>query len=367
MALELRNISKSFGTNNVLSNISISIKNGEFFVLLGPSGCGKTTLLRIIAGLESANEGDVCYENTNITNHSPKDRDFSMVFQYFALYPTMKVFDNIAYPLKLKAKPKQDIYNNVIKMAKRLHIENLLDRYPKKLSGGEIQRVSLAKALIRSPKLFLLDEPLSNLDTKLRISMRDVLRDLHNDFGITNIMVTHDQEEALSLGTKIAIINGGQIQQVGTPDDIYDRPENIFTASFIGNHPINFFNAKVISSNKILLVKQKKEIRIQNIDSTLNTNKSNKNEIVIGIRPEDIQIVNRHHKDESFEITIKSIESFGSYNLLKVKFEDCDDVLLLNENRNSNNKRCINDKINITFNNFHVFDSITKKRIDNGL
>jgi len=241
--VELRNVVKRFGKVVAVDHASINIGDKEFFSLLGPSGCGKTTLLRIIAGLEFPDEGDVLIDDKVVTHLPPKDRDVAMVFQNYALYPHMKVFDNIAFPLVVRRKElkltRDEIRKRVIEVAKLLNIEELLNRYPSQLSGGEQQRVALARALVRRPKVWLLDEPLSNLDAKLRVIMRSELKKLQKTLGITTIYVTHDQVEAMSMADRIAVMSKGKVLQVGTPDELYYRPANTFVATFIGAPPMN--------------------------------------------------------------------------------------------------------------------------------
>jgi len=241
--VELRNVTKKFGKVVAVDRASLVVDDKEFFSLLGPSGCGKTTLLRIIAGLEFPDEGDVLIDDRVVTRLPPKDRDVAMVFQNYALYPHMTAFDNIAFPLAVRRRElnlsKDEIRKRVVEVARLLNIEELLKRYPSQLSGGEQQRVALARALVRRPKVWLLDEPLSNLDAKLRIIMRSELKKLQKTLGITTIYVTHDQVEAMSMADRIAVMNKGRVLQVGTPDELYHKPADTFVATFIGAPPMN--------------------------------------------------------------------------------------------------------------------------------
>jgi multiple sugar transport system ATP-binding protein len=241
--VELRDVVKRFGKVIAVNRVSLNISDKEFFSLLGPSGCGKTTVLRIIAGLEFPDEGDVLIDDKVVTHLPPKDRDVAMVFQNYALYPHMSVFDNIAFPLSVRRRElklsKEDIRKRVIEVAKLLNIEELLKRYPSQLSGGEQQRVALARALVRRPRVWLLDEPLSNLDAKLRVAMRSELKKLQKTLGITTVYVTHDQVEAMSMADRIAVMNKGKVLQVGTPDELYYKPLDTFVATFIGSPPMN--------------------------------------------------------------------------------------------------------------------------------
>jgi multiple sugar transport system ATP-binding protein len=242
--LKIKNVNKDFGKITVLNDININIESGDFLVLVGPSGCGKSTLLNCIAGLEKINSGDIFIDNKNMSDVAPKDRDIAMVFQSYALYPTMTVEKNITFGMKVRGIP-EDIQKEKLKeVAKQLQIENLLKRKPGQLSGGQRQRVAMGRALVRNPKLFLFDEPLSNLDAKLRVEMRTEIKRLHYDLGASMVYVTHDQIEAMTLATKIVVMKDGFIQQIGTPFEIYNYPENIFVADFMGSPAMNLIEAK---------------------------------------------------------------------------------------------------------------------------
>ena len=244
-SLKLEKISKRFEIDYVLKDFNLDISEGEFVAILGPSGCGKTTLLRIICGLEEPTIGKVFLDNHDITHDEPKERNIALVFQNYALYPHKSVYDNLSLNLKFSGYSKDIIQTKVNLIAKMLNIEGLLDRRPKSLSGGENQRVALGRAIIRNPKIFLFDEPLSNLDADLRIKMREELRSLHKELNATMVYVTHDQIEAMSLGQKIVILKSGVIQQVGTPESIYNEPTNRFVAEFIGYPKMNFFSPQI--------------------------------------------------------------------------------------------------------------------------
>ena len=244
--LELKDLEKRYSKNGplIVDHMNMNIEKGEFVVFLGPSGCGKTTTLRMIAGLEDVTGGDILLEGSSIINLTPKDRGVSMIFQSYAVWPHLTVFDNIAYPLKLQKVPKAEIRKRVYEAAEVTQIEKLLDRYPAQMSGGQRQRVAVSRAIVVNPKLFLMDEPLSNLDAKLRVSMRTDLRNIHNKLGATSIFVTHDQSEAMSLADRIFIMNNGKIEQVGTPDEVYHNSATKFVAGFIGTPPTNFFSVE---------------------------------------------------------------------------------------------------------------------------
>ena len=247
--VEYRHIAKSFGSVEVMRDVSLSIPDGEFTVLLGPSGCGKTTLLRMTAGLETISSGDLLIDGERVNDIHPRDRNIAMVFQNYALYPTMKVFDNIAFSLEVKKTPADEIKRKVEAAAAVLNISDYLDRYPKELSGGQRQRVAMGRAMVRDAKVFLFDEPLSNLDAKLRAHMRVEIRQLHNRLGTTTIYVTHDQIEAMTMADKIVLMKGGDIEQVGVPDELYDRPVSKYAADFIGSPAMNFIEAEVVVEN----------------------------------------------------------------------------------------------------------------------
>ena len=245
-AIEIKSAGKVYpnGTR-ALSDVTIDIKDGEFVVLVGPSGCGKTTLLRMVAGLEDITEGEVSIGGKAVNDVAPKDRDIAMVFQNYALYPHMSVFDNMAFSVKLRKLSKEDIQEKVEDAAKTLEISELLDRKPKALSGGQRQRVAMGRAIVRDPEAFLMDEPLSNLDAKLRVQMRAELGQLHNQLKTTTLYVTHDQVEAMTMGDRVAVMRKGDLQQLGTPKEIYSNPNNLFVAGFIGSPSMNFVSVNV--------------------------------------------------------------------------------------------------------------------------
>ncbi|MFQ6011601.1 MAG: ABC transporter ATP-binding protein [Nitrososphaerales archaeon] len=238
-ALSIRNLSKKFAKTDAVSNFSIEVQDKEFLVLLGPSGCGKSTILRCLAGLEEPDKGEIFVDGSNITNLPPKTRDIAMVFQNYALYPHMSVFDNLAFPLKMRKIPSAEIRERVKKTADLLRIGELLTRKPRELSGGQRQRVAVGRAVIREPKLFLMDEPLSNLDAKLRTYMRSELKALQKELGVTTVYVTHDQVEAMTMADRVAIMNDGVLLQLGAPREIYEDPSDVFVAGFLGSPPTN--------------------------------------------------------------------------------------------------------------------------------
>ena len=304
--LKIEELSKNFGSTEVLKKINLEIDEGNFLVLLGPSGCGKSTLLNIIAGLETINEGNVFIDDYNVSKVEPKDRNIAMVFQSYALYPSMNVKENMIFGLKQAKTSKDKIKEQLEKVSKFLQVDQLLARKPSQLSGGQRQRVAIGRALVREPRIFLFDEPLSNLDAKLRVEMRREIKKLHQQLKTTVVYVTHDQTEAMSLGTKIAIMNHGVIQQNDTPENIYNKPNNIFVADFIGSPSMNLIKGKLKqSSNIISFIAEGSnlEIPIDNYNFKANDNLNNK-EVFFGIRPEHIFF--KKLNDNDFEITLRA-------------------------------------------------------------
>ena len=251
--LKIENLNKSFGNTKVLEDVSFTVNDGEFCIVLGPSGCGKSTILRLISGLEQQDKGTIYIGGVEVSGQTPKERDVAMVFQNYALYPHMSVFDNMAFSLKMSNTPKREIKKKVIDGATLLKINDLLQRKPKELSGGQRQRVAIGRAIVRNPQGFLFDEPLSNLDAKLRNAMRVELAGLHNKLNSTVLYVTHDQVEAMTLGQKVILLNEGTIQQMGTPAELYDRPANLFAATFIGSPQMNILNGRIENAGEKLL------------------------------------------------------------------------------------------------------------------
>jgi multiple sugar transport system ATP-binding protein len=281
-------VTKKFGEFTALNDLDIQIEDKEFLVLVGPSGCGKTTALRCLAGLEEVTSGKVLIGKTVVNDIPPKDRDIAMVFQSYALYPHMTVYDNMAFGLKLRRVPKEEIRKRVDIAAQTLGIEGLLKRKPRELSGGQRQRVAVGRAIVREPKVFLFDEPLSNLDAKLRVQTRSEITKLHQRLKTTFIYVTHDQIEAMTMATRIAVMNKGILQQLDTPQSLYDKPNNLFVAGFIGSPAMNFFPSKIRKDGSSLFV-DAGEVVVKIPDKKKPTYSSVINkEVIFGIRPEDI-------------------------------------------------------------------------------
>ena len=347
--LEINNVTKIYpnGTK-AINETSLNIEHGEFIVFVGPSGCGKSTLLRMIAGLEDITDGEINLDNKTINKIDPSDRDVAMVFQNYALYPHMNVYKNIAYGLKNRGQSKESIDKKVNEVAELLEIKEYLLRKPAQLSGGQRQRVAMGRAIARNPKVFLFDEPLSNLDAKLRGQVRIQIKKLQQDMNVTSIFVTHDQVEAMTLGDRLAVINEGVIEQLGTPIDIYERPESIFVGEFIGSPQMNFVNGTV-NNNTF----ESKGFKI-NIDKKIDTT-----DAVLGFRAEHLQL----KTDGEISLTIDIIEKLGADSIIYGK--DKNGVTICYK-ENGNTKLNIGDNINlsISVDSIHLFDKNTGKRIN---
>ena len=319
----IKNLEKSFGENKVINNFNIDIHDGEFIVLVGPSGCGKSTLLRMVSGLESIDQGEIFLDTKLINNLIPSKREIAMVFQSYALYPHMNVFENMSFGLKMEKISKNEISDKVNHAAATLQIEDLLERKPKQLSGGQRQRVAIGRAITRNPKVFLFDEPLSNLDAALRSEMRVEISKLHKKLKSNIIYVTHDQIEAMTLADRIVVLNQGIIEQFGTPNEIYNDPNNIFVAEFIGSPKMNIIKIEkeqIVNSNTINLFKN--EITFENFDF--------KDEIYLGIRPEDISLNENH--EVQLEVKIEHTENLGFEKIIHTKLSDANIVIKSSEN-----------------------------------
>lgn len=316
--LSLKNINKKYDNGyEAVKDFNLEIEDKEFIIFVGPSGCGKSTTLRMIAGLEEITSGELKIGDRVVNDVEPKDRDIAMVFQNYALYPHMTVYDNMAFGLKIKKTPKAEIKEKVERAAKILDLESLLDRKPKALSGGQRQRVAMGRAIVRNPKVFLMDEPLSNLDAKLRVQMRLEISKLHEQLGTTIIYVTHDQTEAMTLGTRIVVMKDGIVQQVDTPHNLYNAPQNLFVAGFIGSPQMNFIDA-------VCKIKEKSVyLSVGNEDFLLPAEKGSKliegnydgKTVVLGIRPEDVydtQIMVENERNIAFEAKIGVSEMLGA-------------------------------------------------------
>jgi multiple sugar transport system ATP-binding protein len=298
-SVEIRGVKKAYGATQVIHGVDIEINDGEFVILVGPSGCGKSTLLRMIAGLENITGGEIAIGDRVVNDVPPKERDIAMVFQNYALYPHMTVADNMAFSMKLRNAPKEEIAERVNKAAGILGLDNLLDRYPRQLSGGQRQRVAMGRAIVRDPQVFLFDEPLSNLDAKLRVQMRTEIKELHQRLKTTTVYVTHDQIEAMTMADKIVVMQGGRIEQVGAPLDLYDRPANVFVAAFIGSPSMNLIEGRV-SGGMV-------EVSGARLPLPAGISADEGREVIYGIRPEHL-----HQADQGLTGTVSVIEPTGS-------------------------------------------------------
>jgi multiple sugar transport system ATP-binding protein len=317
----LKNLTKRYANVEAVKDLNLEIEDKEFLVLLGPSGCGKTTTLRCIAGLETADEGEIYIGDRLVNALPPKERDIAMVFQSYALYPHMSAYDNMAFPLKIKSIEKTEIQQRVKKVAELLRIGHLLERKPKQLSGGESQRVALGRALIREPKVFLMDEPLSNLDAKLRLYMRAELKRLQKDLAITTIYVTHDQVEAMTMADRIALMNQGVLQQLASPDDLYQHPSNLFVGGFIGSPPMNFIDCNLaIEDGNVCLKAEIFKYALEGATAEALAQVEAGGELVLGIRPEDVKITfDRKEKRDAIPAQIFALEPLGAEVIVDVK------------------------------------------------
>ena len=315
----LKSVTKRFGRVTAVHRVTLDIEDGEFIVLLGPSGSGKTTLLRLIAGLEQVDEGEIWIGRRMVNDLEPKDRGIAMVFQNYALYPHMTVYQNLAFPLENAKLPKDEIRRRIMRVSEMLRIQDLLDRKPKQLSGGQQQRVALGRALVREPEVFLMDEPLSNLDARLRTDMRAELKKMQKELGITTVYVTHDQVEAMTLADRIVVMKDGVVQQVGTPREIYDRPSNMFVADFIGTPPMNFFQAKLVSESETYLDIGGFKLRVAE-DKASMLNESKSREFTVGIRPRELKVYRRPPQGTAaLKAEVEVVEPLGDEMILDLR------------------------------------------------
>ena len=347
--LELKKITKVYpnGTK-AINETSLNIEHGEFMVFVGPSGCGKSTLLRMIAGLEDITEGEIDLDGKTINKIDPSERDVAMVFQNYALYPHMNVYKNLSYGLKNRGESKEKIDNKVKEVAELLEIKEYLQRKPAQLSGGQRQRVAMGRAIVRNPKVFLFDEPLSNLDAKLRGQVRIEIKKLQQSMNVTSVFVTHDQVEAMTLGDRLAVINNGVIEQIGTPIEVYEKPESKFVAEFIGSPQMNFINGTI--KNNIFESKNFKLNKDLNIDNA---------NVVLGFRAEDLNL----KEEGDISLTIDIIEKLGSDSIIYGKDKDGQPVCY---KESGNTKLEIGEIINISLDvdTLHIFDEKTGQRLN---
>ncbi|WP_424927144.1 ABC transporter ATP-binding protein [Amaricoccus tamworthensis] len=345
-SVALKNIRKSYGAVEVLHGIDLDIQDGEFTVLVGPSGCGKSTLLRSIAGLETISNGDIAIDGTVINSLVPKDRDIAMVFQNYALYPHMSVAKNMGFSLRLAKEPQDRIDSKVRAAAEILDLTALLDRYPRQLSGGQRQRVAMGRAIVRDPKVFLFDEPLSNLDAKLRVQMRSEIKELHQRLRTTTIYVTHDQIEAMTMADRIVVMRGGHVEQIGTPLELYDNPASVFVAGFIGSPAMNFLPAR--NSDGSLQVGKGEIVGPSPVSL------QNEREVIAGFRPEDIRL-----SDSGLPAKVALIEPTGAETQLTLRTTDGKAVIMTTRERIAHS---VGDtvRVAVTPGKLHCFDTETE-------
>ncbi len=366
-SLSLKNVCKVYPNGFVaVKDFNLDVADKEFIIFVGPSGCGKSTTLRMIAGLEEISSGELWIGDKLVNDVEPKDRDIAMVFQNYALYPHMTVYDNMSFGLKLRKVPKPEIDKLVHEAAKTLGIEQLLDRKPKALSGGQRQRVAMGRAIVRNPKVFLMDEPLSNLDAKLRVQMRIEIQKIHQRLETTIIYVTHDQTEAMTLGTRIVVLKDGIIQQVDTPQNLYDKPCNVFVAGFMGSPQMNLINAKVVQSGEDVVLmfggntvklpegKAQKLIEAGYVDTT----------VIMGIRPEDLndsEVIINANPDCVIEATIRVYELLGAEVFLYFDIDEVNCTARVNPRTTARPGDTI--KLGIDMTKLHIFDKDTEQVI----
>jgi len=361
--VQFENLFKNYGDVKAVHDFNLKIDEGEFIVLVGPSGCGKSTTLRMIAGLEDITSGLIYIDEKVINKIHPKNRDIAMVFQNYALYPHLSVKDNISFGLRAQKIPKAEVEKRVVEASKTLGLEGLLSRRPGELSGGQKQRVAMGRAIVRNPKVFLFDEPLSNLDAKLRHKMRAEMKKLHKKVGTTTIYVTHDQIEAMTLADRIVIMKDGLIEQVGTPDEVYRRPNNIFVASFIGTPAMNFIEGKVSNVSKassMIMLEDQKSIKLKG------NNFYNNQNIILGLRPEDITVTSKKsvksHNIIELDAEISVIEPMGHETVVI-----CDSYygeLTGKVESNSKLKENMTVKINVSLEKVYLFDKKSEKNLN---
>lgn len=353
--IRIRNVAKTYGKTTVMQGIDLHIANGEFVVILGPSGCGKSSLLRMIAGLEDISQGSVEIGGTVVNALEPRERGCAMVFQNYALYPHMTVAENIGYALKVAGVPKAERLARVQATAGSVGLGDFLDRRPGQLSGGQRQRVAMARAIIREPKVFLFDEPLSNLDAKLRLQMRQEIRKIHNRIGATSVFVTHDQHEGMTLADRLVVMNKGSIEQIGTPAEIYDRPDTLYVAGFIGSPPMNVLPGQIAAARRGVMLEDGTLLPVASglhlPDGAL---------VHVGFRPEQTELVSAGQG--SFDARLDMVEEMGAARLCNLLFDDIP-ITVVTEDRPTLAAGATVG-VRLAQRNMHLFDAGTGKRID---
>ncbi|OHV79674.1 ABC transporter ATP-binding protein [Ensifer sp. LCM 4579] len=350
-SVRFENVTKKFGDFVAVANFNLEIKDKEFLVLLGPSGCGKTTTMRMVAGLEEPTSGDIYIDSDRINDVLPKYRDVAMVFQSYALYPHLTVEDNIGYPLKIRKVPPDVYKRRIAEVARRVELDTMLKRLPKELSGGQRQRVALARAIVRTPRVFLMDEPLSNLDAKLRTQMRAELKHLQHELQVTTIYVTHDQIEAMTLAHRVAVMNRGVIEQLGTPRDIYSNPRTLFVAGFIGSPPMNLISGEVRDG-----VFASAGLRVGG------AGRADIRRAVLGVRPEDIQVASAEDPDVNLVAPIYSVELTGENTLVSLQLGGA--LITLRADKNFAGQIDQPVGVKIAADRMFLFEAETERRVD---
>ncbi len=356
-SIQFKNLRKSYGDTEVVHGLTLDIADGEFIVIVGSSGCGKSTLLRMVAGLEEITSGELLIGGRVVNRLEPKDRDCAMVFQNYALYPHMTVFDNMAYGLKIRGVPKEEIEKRVAGAAKMLELEHLLERRPRQLSGGQRQRVAMGRAIVREPSAFLFDEPLSNLDAKLRVQTRLQIQQLHRRLRTTSLYVTHDQVEAMTLAHRMIVMNGGVAEQVGTPQEVYDKPATMFVANFIGSPPMNLLQGRVVEGGRAF-EHAGGRVALPAVFAELDGR-----ELVLGVRPEHVRLMPATSADALALFDVDTVEGLGPDYLVHGRM--LGQNVVFREDRESFIPQA-GEKAAMTFaaKGIHWFDPKTKKRID---
>ncbi len=353
--VHISDVTKSFGATKVIHGISVDIDDGEFVVIVGPSGCGKSTLLRMIAGLETVTSGDIRIGGRVVNKLEPADRNIAMVFQNYALYPHMSVFDNMAYGLKNRGMAKPDIRARVEEAAKTLELQDLLQRRPRQLSGGQRQRVAMGRAIVRQPDVFLFDEPLSNLDAKLRVQMRLEIKDLQRKIGTTSVYVTHDQVEAMTLADRLIVMNAGEAEQIGAPLEVYERPQTTFAAGFIGSPAMNLLDATIEADNQVRLAEDL-TVPLNGGNGGLEPGRS----VVFGTRPEHVEIAG---DGNGATMQVQAVERLGADTLVYARAQS---GIAMTMRLTGTERLQPGDTVSIRIspNHLHIFDRETRQRID---
>ena len=348
--INLKNLQKSYGKTKVIHDLSVDIKEGELVVIVGPSGCGKSTLLRMVAGLEDINSGSILFDNKEVNDLEPMERNIAMVFQNYALYPHMTVFQNMSYSLRILKIPKDEINSRVQKAAEILELGELLERRPSQLSGGQRQRVAMGRAIVRDPVAFLFDEPLSNLDAKLRVQMRLEIKKLQTQLKTTSLYVTHDQVEAMTLADRMVVMNEGNVEHVGTPLEVYTKPKTLFTAQFIGSPAMNILKGECQSS----------QINLSS-GAKLKTNSKHNGKVNVGLRPEDFTI----NEKGPIKLNVELVELIGANTLIHGRLENSNEILVASIAGVISESE-IGNQINLSFdeNKLHLFDVNSNQRIN---